>query len=98
MNFLKHREAKWGIGGFLFGAVILPFIAVLGLGIPFLGYAKVLLSPGIFMSQPFIVHLNETTSYVSSFGWMVFSMVNGLFYAGLFVLFVFISRRNENDN
>jgi len=87
---LKKKEVKWGIGGFLFGAVLLPFVAVLGLSIPYLEYLKVLLSPGILATYPFIVNVNETTSYVPAVGWVAFTIINGLLYAFIFVAMAYI--------
>jgi len=90
VHLLKKKEVKWGIGGFLFGAVLLPFIVVLGLSIPYLEYLKVLLSPGILATYPFIVNVDETTSYVSAAGWVAFIVVNGLLYAFISVAIAYI--------
>jgi len=89
---------KWGIVGFLFGVVVLPFVVVLGLSIPYLEYLKVLLSPGILATYPFIVSVDETTSYVPAVGWVAFSLVNGLLYALIFSAFVYVFKKPSDNS
>ncbi len=47
------KNIKVLLVGFLFGAIILPFLVTLGLGIPGLGYIRPLMAPGVTVSRQF---------------------------------------------
>ena len=83
---MKQKTIKLVIYGFIFGAVILPLITVLGLGIPFLEYLKPLLILGTLASNPFIVQISANTFEMATIGWIAFSITNGVLYSLAFVL------------
>ena len=84
---------KISIIGFIFGSIILPFLVVLGSGIPYLEYLKPLSNLGLLASQPLIVQVDADTSYVPAIGWIIFGITNGIFYSLIFAAVHFIYRK-----
>jgi hypothetical protein len=74
------------IYGFLFGAVMLPVISVIGLIIPYLEYVKPLLIVGKITSDPLITQISANTYEMPLLGWVVYLGVNGILYAAIFAL------------
>ena len=86
------------IAGFVFGILILPFITLLGLGIPHLEYLKPFLSPGLIAAKPFILSTGENAYRVTTAGWIAFGVTNGIFYAVIFtVVHYFFKRRTKPE-
>lgn len=90
---VRTKTLKILVIGFIFGSIILPFLTVLGLGIPYLEYLKPLLKLGLLASQSFIVQVDANTSYIPVFGWIVFGVTNGIFYSLIFTAVYFIYKK-----
>jgi len=98
MTTVRTKTIKILVIGFIFGSIILPFLNVLGLVIPYLEYLRPLLKLGLWVTQPFIVHVDANTSYLPAFAWVMFGVTNGLFYSLIFATVYFVFKKLSIHN
>lgn len=98
MNWLKNHK-KGLILGFIFGAIIAPFLATLGLAIIFFEYLRpILIGPMDFVGGLIPnVQTGPNAYYAPAYKWILTFGANGIFYAliGGIIQYLFQSRRNK---